>query len=156
MLLRQIDKPKAGLKGPRAAAWLGERAIPVPPRPNSWLALPEGGLIARLAETEFFIEGGPAAEVARALEEAPPQVYPVLRQDMALALTGADANEVLLQTCSIDFASVEGLVLTTMVGVGVLIIAQKSSFRIWADPTFGPHLLETLQGIINETEGESQ
>jgi sarcosine oxidase, subunit gamma len=142
------DLPKAGLKGPRAAAWLAERGIAVPPRPNSWTPLLGGGLIARLAETEFFIEGGPAAEVGRELENAPSGVYPVLRQDMAITLTGKDANQVLLQTCSVDFAAAEGLVLTSLAGVPVLVIAEKNRFRIWADPSFGHYLWETLQEIV--------
>lgn len=147
---------KSGLKGPRAAAWLAERGIPVPARPNTWV----GGLIARLAETEFFLEGGSADEIARALENAPQNVYPVPRQDTAIALAGKRMNEVLLHACSVDFSSInakEALVMTTMAGVPVLVIPQQRDglpvMRIWADPSFGPYLWETLLEIVQELGG---
>jgi len=147
---------KAGLKGPRAASWLAELGISLPARANSWTE----GLIARLGETEFFLEGEAANEVARALENAPLGVYPVLRQDTAIALAGKRVNDVLLETCSFDFAAIdakETLVLTSMVGVPVLVIPQQREglplVRIWADPTFGPYLWQTLLEIVQELGG---
>jgi sarcosine oxidase subunit gamma len=143
---------KAGLKGPRAAAWLAERGVPIPPRANSWT----GELIARLGETEFFLEGEAAGKL---IETASQGVYPVLRQDTAIALAGARINEVLLQTCSVDFTGVDGdaLVMTSMVGVPVLVIPQQREsvplMRIWADPTFGPYLWQTLLEIVQELGG---
>lgn len=143
---------KAGLKGPRAAAWLAERGIAVPPRANTWC----GELIARLGETEFFLEGDVAGKVA---ETPPPGVYAVLRQDTAIALSGSRINELLLQTCSVDFTAIHGdaLVMTSMVGVPVLVIPQQRDgmplMRIWADPTFGPYLWQTLLDIVRELGG---
>lgn len=143
---------KTGLKGPRAAAWLAERGVPVPPRANTWT----GDLIARLGETEFFLEGNAACEVA----ENAQGVYPVLRQDTAIALAGRRVNEVLLETCSFNFAALdtqETLVMTSMVGVPVLVIPQRREglplTRIWADPTFGPYLWQTLLEIVHELGG---
>lgn len=146
---------KAGLKGPRAAAWLAARGVAVPERPNTWT----GALIARLGETEFFLEGDAAHEVARALDHAPQHVYPIPRQDVAIALAGARINEVMLQTCSVDFSAIEpqALVMTSMAGVPVLVIPQRRdavpSLRIWADPTYGPYLWLTLLGIVQELGG---
>ena len=139
---------KAGLKGPRAAAWLAERSIPVPSRANTWT----GDLIARLGETEFFLEGDAAGKVGDAASQG---VYPVLRQDTAIALAGARVHEVLLETCSFNFAAIDpdALVMTSMVGVPVLVIAQQPLIRIWADPTFGPYLWQTLLGIVQELGG---
>jgi len=34
--------PRAGVKGPGAAAWLAALDLPVPRTPNSWLPLPGG------------------------------------------------------------------------------------------------------------------
>lgn len=143
---------KAGLKGPRAASWLAEHGIPVPPRANTWT----GDLIARLGETEFFLEGNAACEVA----ENAQGVYPVLRQDTAIALAGRRVNEVLLETCSFNFAALdtqETLVMTSMVGVPVLVIPQRREglplTRIWADPTFAPYLWQTLLEIVQELGG---
>jgi sarcosine oxidase subunit gamma len=143
---------KAGLKGPGAAAWLAERGVPVPPRANSW----SDDLIARLGETEFFLEGEAAGKLVVTASQG---VYPVLRQDTAIALTGARINEVLLQTCSVDFTAIaeDAVVMTSMVGVAVLAIPQRRDglplMRIWTDPTFGPYLWQTLLDIVRELGG---
>ena len=143
---------KTGLKGPRAAPWLAERGVPLPPRANTWT----GDLIARLGESEFFLQGDAACEVPENL----PGVYPVLRQDTAIVLAGRRINDVLLETCSFDFAALdapETLVMTSMVGVPVLVIPQRREglplARIWADPTFGPYLWQTLLDIVHELGG---
>src|SRR5205823_4585126 len=112
--------PKAGVKGPQAAAWLASQGIEIPSKPNTWLPLPGEALIGRLAETEFFIEGGAAAKLAPLLGEMPPGVYPVPREDACFVLAGRDIHEVLLQACSVDFqsnASQNALFMTSMVGV---------------------------------------
>jgi sarcosine oxidase, subunit gamma len=143
---------KAGLKGPRAAGWLTERGIAVPPRANTWT----GDLIARLGESEFFLEGDVARKVAEASSQG---FYPVPRQDTAIALSGKRVNEVLLQICSVDFAALDRdvLVMTSMADVVVLVIPQQRDgvplTRIWADPTFGPYLWETLLEIVQELGG---
>ncbi len=155
---------KAGLKGPRAAAWLEGQGIEVPPGANTWTHLPGGALIGRLAETEFFLEDGadpgPATKLAPLLDQAPSGVYPVPRQDSCFALVGQEIHEVLLQICSVDFESntaQNALFMTSMVGVSVLAIPQKLNgvpmMRIWADPTFGPYLWHTLSEIVQEFGG---
>jgi sarcosine oxidase, subunit gamma len=156
---------KTGLKGPRAAAWLAGQRIAVPPRPNAWSALAPSGLIARLAETEFLLEDGfapgAAASIASRIANVPPQVYGVPRHDAALALTGRRVNEVVLQTCSVNFAALDPaqgvLAMTSMAGVPVLVIPQKHNgqplVRIWVDPTFAPYLWQTLLGIVLEQGG---
>lgn len=156
---------KTGLKGPHAAGWLAEQGITLPPRANSWAGLSPSGLIARLAETEFLLEDGfapgGAARIAGLIDHAPPQVYAVARHDTALALVGRRINEVLLQTCSVNFAAIDPaqgtLVLTSMAGVPVLIVPQKRGdepmVRIWADPTFAPYLWQTLLEIVQEHGG---
>lgn len=143
---------KAGLKGPRAAGWLAERGIPVPARANTWT----GDLVARLAETEFFLEGDAACEVPDNVHG----VYPVLRQDAAIALAGKRVNDVLLETCSFDFAAIdtqETLVMTSMAAVPVLVIPQRREglplTRIWTDPTFAPYLWQTLLEIVQDLGG---
>jgi len=159
------DSLKAGLKGPRAAAWLGECGISVPAGANTWLPLPGGGLVARLGESEFLLDGAPSSDVISKvlglLGNPPARVYPVLRQDMVIALIGPRINEVLLQTCSIDFTSLDNrtqLVLTSMVGVSIVAIPLQDdrtpTVKIWADPTFGPYLWRTLLGIVRELDGE--
>lgn len=146
--------PRAGVKGPGAAAWLAALDLPVPRAPNSWLPLP-GGLIARLGLTEFLVEGAEAAKLAAPLS---PGVYPVLRQDTALVLHGARLNELLLETCSVDFSALDlaarPVVLTSMVGVGATVIPGEEGgmpcCRIWCDSTYGEWFFETLTGVAGE------
>jgi len=154
---------RTGFKGPAAAAWLQQQAVPVPAQPNQWAALDVGGLVARLGRTEFLIEdaeGGARCAMLEALP-IPPGVYPVLRQDAELVLTGQRAGELLLQTCSIDFtaldASTRPVVLTTMVGVGVTVALESFEsarrVRIWCDGTYGGYLWTTLVDVARDLGG---
>jgi sarcosine oxidase subunit gamma len=155
---------RAGLKGPNAAGWLEGEGVPVPAQPNTWLPLPGGGLVARLATSEFLVEDGRRALAARlrdALGHGAPGVYPVLRCDASFALAGAGAIEVLAQVCNVQFAALDlstrPLVLTSMVGVSVLVVPQwhgtAPRYRIWCDPTFGPYLSRTLLDIVTQEGG---
>jgi sarcosine oxidase subunit gamma len=156
---------RVGLKGPRAAQWLAERGVPVPPHPNLWCATPRQELVARLGRSEFLIEGGPGgvlvpglrAELRAGLDG----VYPVWRQDCALMLTGSRIPELLVQTCNVDFAAQpvgEPVVtLTQMVGLSVTVLRHSLSgaaaWRVWCDYTAGAYLWETLVGIAEELGG---
>ncbi|MFN7276704.1 MAG: hypothetical protein ACK5VP_02795 [Betaproteobacteria bacterium] len=156
--------PRMGLKGPGAAAWLAERDIPVPAVPNRWEPLPGGGLVARLARSEFLVEdgfpGGPVTGLAAQLQVGP-GVYPVPRQDCALALTGSALTELLVQTCNVDFvaqdAAARVVTLTSMVGVSVTVLRLPADgrhvVRLWCDGTMGPYLWETHTGIAGELGG---
>lgn len=156
--------PRLGVKGPGAARWLAGHGIPVPAEPNRWEPLPQGGLVARLARTEFLVEdgfaGGPVAVLAQQLQVGT-GVYPVPRQDCALALTGSAVPELLVQTCNVDFAAQDPaariVTLTSMVGVSVTALrrqaAGRDAFRLWCDGTMGPYLWETLSGIARELGG---
>ncbi len=154
---------RCGCKGPGAAAWLTAQGLPIPPQPNAWLDLPAGGLIARLGRTEFMIEDGAGGDACARLALVAPTsgVYPVLRQDAELVLVGARSNELLLQTCSVDFASLDlatrPAVLTSMVGVGVTVIPEPAAnsvrYRIWCDGTYGGYLWQTLVEVARDLGG---
>lgn len=151
--------PRYGLKGPGAIAWLGSIGITIPDRHNRWLDLPGGGLIGRLGHTEFFIEDGPTGNVVDTtvgrFGAGTPGVYAVPHQDAAIVLTGERTNEVLVQTCNINFGAIEPreLVMTSMVGVSVLVIPRDNRIHIWCDPSFGPYLWRTLVAIVRELGG---
>lgn len=146
--------PCAGVKGPGAAAWLASLGVPVPRAPNTWLPL-HGGLIARLGLSEFLVEGPESVKLAAPLAHG---VYPVLRQDTALVLHGARLNDLLLETCSVDFRALDlatrPVVLTSMVGVGVTVIPGEEGgmpyCRIWCDNTYGEWFVDTLTGVAGE------
>ena len=145
---------RAGVKGPGAAAWLAGLGMPVPETPNQWLPL-EGGLIARLGVTEFLVEGPASAKL-----DAPSGhgVYPVLRQDTALVLRGARLNDLLLETCSVNFLALDPgarpVVLTSIVGVGATVIPGEDAgipcYRLWCDSTYGDWFLQTMTGVAAE------
>jgi len=152
---------RAGAKGPGTAAWLAGLGLPLPALPNSWLKLADGGLIARLGNTEYLIEG--SAALIEPIVQAPrvAGVYPVLRQDASFALCGSRVSELLLQVCNVDFRSLAAdpsqLVLTSMAGVGVTVLRTGDStspvYRLWCDGTYSHYLRETLGGIAEELGG---
>lgn len=170
------SRARFGCKGPAAESFLHERGCVVPPGANSWAADEFGVCVARLATSEFLIEAlddsvseaqtKVAAIAASLLDPAArvPGVYPVLRQDCVLELTGARVNELLVQVCNVDFqplarnatASGGPLVLTSMIGVGVTVIARLARgecvHSIWCDPSFGHYVRTTLEDISRELD----
>ena len=156
---------KAGVKGPEAARWLDSQGIAVPAQANAWTGLAGGGVIARLGRSEFFLEDGATGDTATRMRDAlgagVAGVYPVIRQDAGIALVGERVNELLVQTCNVNFQELDSasrtVVMTMMVGVAVLVIRQDQQnlpgFRIWCDPTYAPYLWETLTGIARELGG---
>lgn len=156
---------RAGLKGPQAAHWLAAQGIAAPEQINSWLTLPNDGLIARLGATEFLIEDGAHGQLAASLKPALRSgiagVYPVLRQDAAIVMTGTDVNSLLLETCSVNFMSFplseRRAIMTSMVGVSVTIVRWAHNglplYRIWCDGSFGPYLWDTLLEVARDLGG---
>ena len=154
--------PRFGVKGAGAEAWLATQSIAVPDFPNSWCFLSKGGIIARLGTNEFLIEDRTIApQLITACKSPPAKVYPVLRQDLAIALIGTKVNELLLQTCNFNFQSLSitenPVILTSMAGVNVTVIPEvlqeQPFYRIWCDCTFGAYLWETLNVIASELNG---
>ena len=154
-----------GVKGANAAEWLANQGLPIPDYPNTWHSLPEGGIIARLGLTEFLIEdsvsGSIAPKLAADCQSPPAKVYPVLRQDLTLALVGNRVNELLRQTCSFNFQALSlsdrPVILTSMIGVAVTVIPGDRNgqpfYRIWCDGTFGTYFWQTLVEIATELGG---
>jgi sarcosine oxidase subunit gamma len=154
-----------GVKGAGAADWLISQGIPVSDRPNSWQSLPDGSIVARLGMSEFLIEDSLhsqfAPHLAAACQTPPARVYPVLRQDLAIGLCGDAVDNLLRQTCSVNFRALSlgnrPIVLTSMVGVAVTIIPGECSglpcYRLWCDGTFGRYLWRTLLRIAIELGG---
>jgi sarcosine oxidase subunit gamma len=152
--------PRMGVKGPRAASWLAGQGILPPARPNSWLPLADG-FIARLGLSEFLLEAESVSALASALEAPPAGAYPVLREDAEIALLGPQVNELLLQTCNVNFRAIDlaarPVVLTSMAGVSVTVLPGQHErtpfYRVWCDYTFGDYLFRTLLQIATELGG---
>jgi sarcosine oxidase subunit gamma len=131
------------------------------------------GLLAKLSMPPSLASGlhvKVQEDLPEALRHALPTagVYPVIRQDLAIGLRGLRANDLLLETCSVDFrellahagepAAHEGrLALTSMIGVAVTIaprrVAANVEYTIWCDPSFGPYLWTTLVEIAKSLHG---
>jgi len=81
--------------------------------------------------------------------------------DTAIALCGTSVNELLLQTCNINFRALSleerPVILTSMVGVAVTIIPGERAgapfYRIWCDGTFGVYIWRTLLAIAQDLGG---
>jgi sarcosine oxidase subunit gamma len=161
------DRRCIGLKGPNAAGWLNQQAVPVPERANSWapLSADESDLIARLGHSEFLIDRGSSSVMNVEFEKisslSVDGVYPALREDACFELSGVDAHDVLAQVCNVNFAELpfaeRSAVMTMMIGVAVVVVPQGNAaqprYRIWCDPSFGDYLGGSLQQIVNESSG---
>jgi len=168
VLQRRAMHDRCGLKGPRAADWLTARGVELPPAPNTWVDSANGRgaplLVMRLGSAEFFLEGAEAGTSLRAFEpaiDAKCGVYPVLREDLALTLSGEGSLEILAQVCNVNFAALEfeshPLIMTLMIGAAVLVLPQGAGdgalYRMWCDPTFGPYLEGSLKTVVVECGG---
>ncbi|MBW4518627.1 MAG: methylglutamate dehydrogenase [Scytolyngbya sp. HA4215-MV1] len=156
-----------GVKGANAADWLASQGLTIPDRPNSWCPLPNpsAGIIARLGLSEFLIEDSLssrlAPQLAMACQTPPAKVYPVLRQDLAIALSGPATHELLQQTCNLNFRALiladRPILLTSLIGVVVTLLPGEHNghpfYRLWCDGTFGNYLWQTLVAIATEFGG---
>jgi len=173
-LAKALPQRRVGVKGPRAAEALKQLGLAVPTRPNCWAPMRDQdrddswNVVGRLGFTEFFVEErGEAAGVA-ALEQLTAQkfagAYPVLREDLGLVLGGDRVSEVLAQVCNVNFDALDigqrPVVMTLMVGVGVLVLPQAlpdgAIYRMWCDPSFGTYLWETLEEVVQKMPGRNQ
>jgi sarcosine oxidase subunit gamma len=155
---------RTGVKGPGARAWLQAQGVQTPELPNSWIGSAGGALVARLGLSEYLVEtADEGSGLVAQLDGAAPTagVYPTPRFDAALVLAGAQVQELLKQTCSFDVDSLDSnarpVVITSMVGVGVTLIAQDSAvgrhYRLWCDGTYGEYLWLTLVAVAESLGG---
>jgi len=171
---RALPHRRVGVKGPRAAEALEQLGLAVPARPNCWAPLraqdrdDAWNVGGRLGFTEFFVEeSGEAAGIA-GLEQLTARdfagAWPVLREDSAFVLGGERLGDVLAQVCNVNFSALDlgqrPVVMTLMVGVGVLVLPQRKpdgvTCRIWCDPSFGTYLWETLEQAIQKMPGRNR
>jgi sarcosine oxidase subunit gamma len=175
VLERCRRRGRLGLKGPRAAEWLVTQGIVLPGAPNTWSLSQESTdtdalLVARLGQSEFFLEedaaGSAFKRLSPALNRRLAGVYPVLREDWAFNLGGGRVHDVLAQVCNVNFAGLQlgshPVIMTLMIGAAVLVVPQNRAagqgggerrYRIWCDPTFGPYFAEGLGAVVNDCGG---
>jgi sarcosine oxidase, subunit gamma len=157
-----------GFKGAGAPAWCAAQGLPLPAAHNTFALLGGGGMVARLAYTEFYVEhdekpviAALRASLGRGARAEGGGVYPVHRCDAGIVLGGPLAQDVLLQTCNVNFGALDAaampVVMTLIVGVAVTVMpvieGGQPVVRMAYDPTFAPYLLHTLSDIVAECGG---
>jgi sarcosine oxidase, subunit gamma len=154
-----------GVRGPGAIAWLQSHSIPVPEVANSWVRLPDGGLIARLGIYEFLLEdtmgGSTLLNRLRRSGPLPDRVYPVTRSHGAIVLWGEAAPEVLAQACWTNGWRLEmgeqRVVVLNVGGVSVtLAMAEHQGlpfYYLWFDQPCGAYLCNLLVELAEGVGG---
>jgi sarcosine oxidase gamma subunit len=156
-----------------AENWLAQKGITVPHGANRYSVDSHGLLAARLATSEFLFESmrgdadaalGPAKRTLE-LAEMPAGVYPVLRQDFVVEVSGERAHDLFAQTCAVDLVPVEResaedsgpVIMTSLIGVSVVLTCRTSTvgsrFTLWSDPSYGHYLWDQLLHIATGLGG---
>jgi hypothetical protein len=172
-LTNASTRTRIGCKGPAAEGWLEQLGIPVPQGANRYSVDPRGLLSARLATSEFLFESthsDAAAALAPAkhaleLADMPSGVYPVLRQDFVIEISGRASHDLFAQTCAVDLAPVERessatagpVIMTSIIGVGVVLTCRASNdgsrFTLWSDPSYSHYFWNQLLAIASDLGG---
>lgn len=171
----RLEAPRVGvrfgLKGGDAPAWLERHGIPVPDAPNR-IAHWQAGRCLRLGHGEFLIEmdePGPYPLAGDTGGGGTAHVWPLLRSDHSLLLTGSAWPALLAQVCSFDFRRFRdepGLaVMTLMAGIAVTVVAERpappasvaesaaaagdapAALRLWCDASYAGYLDHCLQTL---------
>ena len=160
--------PRIVVKGPSAASYLQNLGVPIPEKILQVDSLERGGLIARTGGSEFFLESGFVGWPSQAVRDSldglgspsyNPGVYPVLRQDASLVISGPRVGEMFRHVSSYDFiGEVHGdLVFTPIAGVSCSILRTalngRTVFRLWTDGTYGHYIWHTLLEVAKELGG---
>ena len=173
LLTNLSSRTRVGCKGPAAERWLEQRGITVPHGANRFSVDARGVLSARLATSEFLFEStrdsaaAALASMKQALElsEMPSGVYPVLRQDFVVEISGPNVHELFAQTCAVDLAPVERessatagpVIMTSMIGISVVLVCRPSAdgprFTVWSDPSYGHYFWTQLLAIATHPGG---
>ncbi|MFN0017430.1 MAG: hypothetical protein ACKVP0_04165 [Pirellulaceae bacterium] len=163
--------PRIVLKGPQAAEYLRSLGISIPESILKVAPLKNGDLIARTGLSEFFLESGPVGwdsspvlptdgtGVPSYESIVGPGVYPVLRQDASLIISGSRAGELFRHVSSYDFLTDphHDLVFTPIAGVSCSVLRTELNhipvFRLWTDGTYGLYIWHTLLEVATELGG---
>ena len=156
--------PRLGLKGPGVDSWLRQDGLEPPRTLYSVTPIEGHGILARVDSEEVFFEDGIRGQIVSRIQDRlsarPPAVYRVEHQDASFLLCGAQANEVLSQTCGYNFQDSERhLVMSRLAGVSCRLLPVDldgiGGYRIWLDPSYSVYLWETLLGIVRENGGDA-
>ena len=154
---------KLGIKGQAAADWLRSQQLSAPDRIYDVHRPANGGLIARLGTDEFLLESSlklnDFSKLCLRADQAPGHVYAFSREDATLVLLGSQADQVLAQTCGVNFARAEPdqVILTRVAGVSCTVLPEPvndvAAYRLWVDYTYAWYLWERLVEIVDSLGG---
>jgi hypothetical protein len=163
----QLTTPAAAFcaKGRDAAQVLLSLGVQLPDRPNSLRVQPGSGLwCLRLGSGEYLLahdtDSALIDELRARTGAASPACHALLRSDSCVHLRGSQATSLLLQSCDIDDRVFQrqpdavALVLLADVSVTLHAIVDAEGvpgYRIWCDPTYATHLLETFERITTRS-----
>jgi len=157
--------PRIVIKGPGATSFLQTLGIAIPEKILQVIPLERGGLIARTGGSEFFLESGFVGWPSQAVRDglgSPSYkgvVYPVLRQDASLIISGSRAGELFRHVSGYDFIGEvqNDLVFTPIAGVSCSVLRttlnSRPVFRLWTDGTYGHYIWHTLLEVAKELGG---
>jgi len=143
------------VKGSDAPAALAAAGLELPARPNRWIRAADGTWCLRLGSGEYLLaHDDEAAAVERLrgrLADHGGVAHVLLRSDRCVHLTGPRSTERLLQVCDIDerifVRDPHTVALVLLADVAVVLHAEPGGYRIWCDPTWLPHLVETFHAL---------
>ena len=162
--------PRDGCAGADARQWLADLGLQPPNQPNKAVAREDGGLIACLAEQEFLILQGLAADAGLPAKlqgdwpaDAAASVHPLPRADSHcwFALSGAKASSTLAKLCAVDLSSrsfaPSDVAQTSLARVSAIILRQDLGatpcFHILSDVSAAEYLWDALIDAMREFAG---
>ncbi|NKB58172.1 MAG: sarcosine oxidase [Alphaproteobacteria bacterium] len=158
--------PRLGYKGPGALAALATVGVPVPEANNTALAMPGGGLVARLADSEALLLGDPTGTgdplaAYGALHGAGCYAMPRRDSHAWFTLAGDRAADCLAKLCGVDLRPhrfADGAIAQTSLARmnGILIRDDRGgalAYHILADSASAPYLWDCLIDAMAEYDG---
>lgn len=148
-----------GVKGARAAQWLGQRGIGVPVAANRVLhwAGSGGGRCLRLGHSEFLVEYDATNAAIPAQAAGEDGAHLLLRSDFSLLLDPTWTRR-LAQVCAFDFQRLhdepEMVVMTLLAGISVTLVREPRprdtgiTLRLWCDASYAAYLQSTLHTLM--------
>lgn len=168
-LIDLSNLPRMGLRGADAAAYLQARGFVLPGAPNQALRQADGGLVARLSQSEYLLLGSLYDMGARiAGEESAWQLddsacYLLPRQDSHawLQLSGEHCAQVMAKLCGVDLRpqafAVGAVAQTSAARINVIVInagsAELPSLQILCDRASVQYFWEAVLDAMDEFGG---
>ena len=164
-------RPRLGIKGRGAAAWLTSVGVEIPGAPNRWQRDADAALIARLGAEDFLIcdageqpSGLPARIEARWQAAVGTRGYLVPRQDglAHFLLGGPRASEVMARLCAVDLRTnsfaADAIAQTQVALTSALIlhaeIGGMTAYRVFVDTSLALYLWDQLVAVTETLGGQ--